>query len=143
MKHVSILVPKGATAMACIEGSFIAFNKVNDFLAGMGKPPAFKVQLVGLTNEPQVYERLFTVQPDIAFSDVNHTDLIIIPAVNGDKKIVIETNKAFLPWINEQHVAGAEVASLCVGTFLLASTGLLNGKKCATHWMAANEFRKM
>jgi transcriptional regulator GlxA family with amidase domain len=35
------------------------------------------------------------------------------------------------------------VASLCLGAFLLASTGLLNGKKCATHWVAANEFRKM
>jgi transcriptional regulator GlxA family with amidase domain len=32
---------------------------------------------------------------------------------------------------------------LCIGAFLLASTGLLKGRKCATHWMAANAFRKM
>ncbi|MEI2749290.1 MAG: helix-turn-helix domain-containing protein [Ferruginibacter sp.] len=38
---------------------------------------------------------------------------------------------------------GAEVASLCIGAFLLASTGLLNGKKCSTHWLYANEFRRM
>jgi transcriptional regulator GlxA family with amidase domain len=30
-----------------------------------------------------------------------------------------------------------------VGAFLLASTGLVNGRKCATHWMAARDFRKM
>src|SRR5690606_31728690 len=36
-----------------------------------------------------------------------------------------------------------EIASLCLGAFLLASTGLLNGRKCATHWMAENQFRAM
>ena len=36
---------------------------------------------------------------------------------------------------------GAEVASLCVGAFLLASTGLLNGRKCSTHWAYYQEFR--
>src|SRR4029453_17634395 len=41
------------------------------------------------------------------------------------------------------HRNGAEVASLCVGAFLLASTGLMKGRQCATHWMAANDFRKM
>ena len=35
------------------------------------------------------------------------------------------------------------MASLCLGAFILASTGLVNGKKCATHWAAANEFKRM
>jgi transcriptional regulator GlxA family with amidase domain len=109
----------------------------------MGKPPLFKVQLVGLTREAQVYDRLFTVDPDLEIADVHTTDLIIIPAVNGDMKKVIELNKDFFPWITEQYKAGAEVASLCVGSFLLAATGLLTGKKCSTHWMAENDFRKM
>ena len=37
----------------------------------------------------------------------------------------------------------AEVASLCVGAFLLAATGLAKGRKCATHWAAQDEFRKL
>ena len=55
----------------------------------------------------------------------------------------IEINKALLPWIEEQYDNGAEVASLCVGAFLLAATGLLNGKKCSTHWGFINKFREM
>ena len=55
----------------------------------------------------------------------------------------IEMNKVLLPWIEEQYDNGAEVASLCVGAFLLAATGLLNGKKCSTHWGFINEFREM
>ena len=143
MKHISILVPNGNVALACIDGPFTMFNKVNDFLLNMGKPALFNVQLVGLQKEPQLYHRLFKVYPDLTLEQVSKTDLIIIPAVNGDMKSVIEANSVFLPWIVDRYESGAEVASLCVGAFLLASTGLLSGKKCATHWVAANEFRKM
>jgi transcriptional regulator GlxA family with amidase domain len=143
MKHVSILVPEGAASLACIDGAYNAFTKANEFLDSRGENAMFTVRLVALTNADKVYDRLFTVHPDVTIKDNFKTDLIIIPAVNGDMEKVIEVNKEFLPWINKQHANGAEVASLCVGAFLLASTGLLTGKKCATHWLGANDFRKM
>jgi len=143
MKHISILVPNGDVALSCIEGSFTVFNKVNDFLVDMGKKPAFKVQLVGLNKETQVYQRLFRVTPDASIDEVKQTDLVIIPAVNGDMNNVIEINKGFIPWMVDRYTSGTELASLCVGTFILASTGLLKGRKCSTHWLAANNFRKM
>jgi transcriptional regulator GlxA family with amidase domain len=52
-------------------------------------------------------------------------------------------NKEFIPWLTKQYKAGAEIASLCIGSFLLASTGLLKGRKCSTHWVAAGQFRAM
>ena len=61
----------------------------------------------------------------------------------GNQQEAIERNKDFMPWIIEQYKSGAELASFCIGAFFLAATGLLNGKKCATHWIMANEFRKM
>ena len=143
MKNISILVPRGAAALGCIEGSFIGFNRANEVLEKMGKQPLFKVQLVGITNAPQVYDKLFTVTPDSSISDVRKTDLIIIPAVNGNMEEVIELNNEFFPWIRKMYENGAEVASLCVGTFLLAATGLLEGKQCATHWLGVTDFRKM
>jgi transcriptional regulator GlxA family with amidase domain len=143
MKHISILVPRGAVALSTIEGPFIGFARANDILVSMGRSPLFEVQLVGLTREAQVYHNLFTVSPNVAITEATKTDLIIIPAVNGDMEKVVAINEGFFPWINKQYRSGAEVASLCVGTFLLASTGLLNGKKCATHWMSTNDFRRM
>ncbi len=143
MKHISILVPKGDAAVSCIEGSFTVFTKVNAFLEDRGKPGLFKVQLVGLTKEAQVYQRLFKIYPDLVLDEVKKTDLIIIPAVNGDMEKVVAMNAEFIPWMIRHYKAGAELASLCVGSFILASTGLLAGKKCSTHWQAANEFRKM
>jgi transcriptional regulator GlxA family with amidase domain len=143
IKDVSILVPNGAASLSCIEGAYKAFTTVNDFLKARGKPALFDVKLAGLDKEARVYDHFFSVSPDKRISDIKKTDLIIIPAVNGNWEEVIESNKAFFPWINKQHKNGAEVASLCVGAFLLASTGLVCGKKCATHWLAENDFRKM
>ncbi len=141
MKHVSVLVPRGAAALGCIEGSFILFTKINDFLGARGRPPLFTAQLVGLSGDPQVYDRLFSVRPEVTIDKVRRTDLVIIPAVNGDPAEVIAMNEDFLPWIVRQYKAGAEVASLCVGAFLLAATGLLKGRRCATHWLSADDFR--
>jgi len=143
MKHISILVPHGAVALSCIEGPFILFNKVNEFSVSMGKQPLFQVQLVGLNKETQVYDRLFKVSPEVTINEVTKTDLIIIPAVNGNRTEVIDFNKDFFPWVCAQHENGAEVASLCVGAFLLAATGLLQGKKCSTHWSAVDEFKEL
>jgi transcriptional regulator GlxA family with amidase domain len=142
MKHISILVPKGAI-LGSLEGSRQLLTQVNQFFNARGSDPIFQVQLVGLTSEATLTGGLFIVRPEKTIHDVERTDLIIIPAVEGDLSQAIEANKEFFPWIVKQYKQGAEVASLCLGAFLLASTGLLNGKRCATHWMAENTFRKM
>lgn len=142
MRHISILVPKGAV-LGSIEGPRQLFTQVNQFFKAKGEPPVFKVQLVGLQKETPLCGGLVTIHADLLLNEVGKTDLVIIPAVDGEMKAALEANKEFFPWITKQYKAGAEVASLCLGAFILASTGLLNGRKCATHWLAANEFRKM
>ena len=142
MKHISILVPKGAI-LGSLEGSRQLFSQVNEFFKAKGAPPLFIVQLVGLTKETPAAGGLFTVNCNTVLTEVKKTDLIIIPALDGDIQEAIEKNKDFIPWIIDQYNKGAEVASLCLGAFLLASTGLVNGRKCATHWMATNAFKAM
>ena len=142
MRHVSILVPNEAV-LASIEDPRYMFTAANEFLESMGKKPVFTVQLVGLTKEVKLHNGSFTVHVDAVISDLKRTDLVFIPALIGDMKSGLEKNKDFIPWIIRQYNQGAEVASLCIGAFLLASTGLLNGKKCSTHWRSANEFRNM
>ena len=142
MKHISILVPNEAV-LASIDDPRYMFTAVNEFLEASGKPALFQVQLVGLTKEVRLHKGSFTVHTDALISEVKRTDLIFVPALIGDLKNGLEKNKDFVPWIIRQHQQGAEVASLCLGAFLLASTGLLNRKKCSTHWLSANEFRRM
>jgi len=142
MKTISILVPESSVMQAIADPQYL-FSAVNQFLAVSGKEPLFKVQLVGAKKEIKLNDGIFSVHTDLQLNDVEESDLIFIPALFGDMKTAISKNQDLLPWINEQYEKGAEVASLCVGAFLLASTGLLNGKKCSTHWGFQNEFREM
>ena len=143
MKHISVLIPFGHTSVVNIEGAHQIFSFVNKILDDMGKAPLLNVQLVGLSKETSQRNRMFTISPDVLISDLKRTDLIIIPAIHGDPKDVVEQNKEFIPWIINQYKSGSEVASFCIGSFFLAQTGLLNGKPATTHWGYANEFRTM
>lgn len=142
MKHISILVPEGAI-LGSLEGTRQVFTQVNDFFRARGEAPAFKVELVGLSPETRLSGGIFTANVNCLLDDVKKTDLIIIPAVDGNLEVALQKNRDFIPWIIHHYKNGAEVASLCLGAFILASTGLLNGRKCATHWMAESQFRKM
>ncbi|MBD8488639.1 helix-turn-helix domain-containing protein [Echinicola sp. CAU 1574] len=142
MKNVSIVIPRGHFSLVNIEGTYQIFSWVNGWLVSQGKPPYFKLQLVGLSKPAQQSTGLYEIHPEKLIEEVNSTDLIVIPAIHGDFDEVIEANADFMPWIIKNYKRGSEVASLCIGCFFLAATGLLDGKQCATHWQFANEFRK-
>jgi len=142
MKHVSILVLETAVPAAIVDPRYM-FTAINEFLKMVDLQPAFEVKLVGLTKEVKLQDGQISVHTDVVLKDVKKTDLIIIPALSGGMQEALRKNAAHIPWILDQYKKGSEVASLCVGAFLLASTGLLKGKNCSTHWLFANEFRTM
>jgi transcriptional regulator GlxA family with amidase domain len=63
--------------------------------------------------------------------------------LNHNYQEALKGNKGLIDWIKKQYKDGAEVASICTGAFMLASTGLLDGKSCSTHWSVADNFRSM
>jgi transcriptional regulator GlxA family with amidase domain len=142
MKKIALLVPEHAV-LASIVDPRLVFTAINMFLAEAGQPPLFTVQLVGLTADVSLGEAAFTIHTDRQLPDPTPVDLVLIPALTGDLSAAIAANESFIPWIVGQYRQGADVASLCVGAFLLASTGLLNGKACSTHWAFADTFRTM
>jgi transcriptional regulator GlxA family with amidase domain len=84
-----------------------------------------------------------TVKPHSHISAISKTDLIIIPSLDGSYQKAMKGNKLLIEWIAEQYKCGAEIATMCTGTFMLASAGLLDGRNCSTHWSAANTFRTL
>ena len=142
MKNVAILVPETAVVEAVADPRYM-FTAVNEFLKSQGRQALFNVQLVGLSKEVKLADGIFSIHTDATLKNANKPDLIIIPAISGNLEYAIKLNRDFIPWIVMQYKNGSEVASLCLGAFILASTGLLNGKNCSTHWLFANEFRSM
>lgn len=139
MKHIVILATAGSN-LGSIDNPRRAFLTANEYLKSLGIAPKFKVQIAGVSKEVKLVNGIYTIHADTEIKNIKKADLVIIPAFEGDFKMIAGQNKNLIPWIIQQYQNGAEVASLCVGAFLLAATGLLDGKNCSTHWRASNEF---
>ncbi|HKC36341.1 MAG TPA: DJ-1/PfpI family protein, partial [Chitinophagaceae bacterium] len=142
MKNISILVPELSFMQAIADPQYL-FTELNQYLISSGKKPIFNIKLVGAKREIKLNEGKFKIKTDMLLNEVKRTDLIFIPALSGDMQTAVNKNRILVPWITKHYAKGAEVASLCVGAFLLASTGLLKGKKCSTHWRMQDKFREM
>jgi transcriptional regulator GlxA family with amidase domain len=146
MKHITIIVPDGQSTLstiACIVGSYEIFATANGYWRRSGKRELFKVELAGVTKKAEFDNGLLTVKPHVHVSAISKTNLIIIPSLTRDYQKAMNGNKFLVDWIEQQYIRGAEIASMCTGTFMLASAGLLDGKNCSTHWSAADTFRTM
>jgi len=143
MRHISIAIPNGGVSITNIETTYQILSHVNGILADREQSPLFHIQLVGLSMPFSQQPVRFFAKPDVLTSEIAYSDLIIIPSTIGDPTNNIAINQELILWIKQLYKNGAEVASFCVGAFLLAATGLLKGKQCATHWHSANAFRQM
>jgi transcriptional regulator GlxA family with amidase domain len=143
MKHLTILVPEGQNNLSSIVGPFKMFNRANFYVEQAGRNRVFEIDLVGTTEKVDFYQGLFSVTTQKSIWEINQTDLIIIPSLNHNYESAIAGNGALISWIYERYKEGAEIASICSGAFLLAASGVLDGKQCSTHWAAAEDFRRM
>lgn len=141
MKKVIILALDSSVIQSIADPHTI-FTQANRFLATVGIPPLFDVHIAGLQQNVSLHNGIFNIQTEELYS-FEYADLVIIPALAGNFKEGIQTNRDYIPWIHDQYDKGAEIVSLCVGAFFLASTGLLDGMKCSTHWGFQSEFRSM
>lgn len=140
MKRVAVYVPQSAVIEA-ISPPYRLFKTANEFLLASGKFALFEVEFVGLSKIVKAQDGEYAVYVDKLLHEVTQVDLIIIPALYGDMENAIQQNEAAIPWLQRCFEQGSEIASLCVGAFLLGATGLLDGKKCSTHWAYYQEFR--
>jgi len=143
MKHLTILVPDGENNLSSIVGAYKIFTRANEYWKKIGRKQLFKIELAGISKEVAFYEGLFTVKPHTNISAISKTNLIIIPSLNHNYQRAVKGNKLMIDWIEGQYKNGAEIASICTGAFMLASSGLLDGKSCSTHWAVADNFRNM
>ncbi|PTS97357.1 AraC family transcriptional regulator [Pedobacter sp. HMWF019] len=145
MKHITILIPNGHTnlsTMACILGAYEILVRANDYWEKNGKQSLYEIEMAGVSINTKFMQGLLNLKTQKHVSDVKRTDLIIIPSMVSDYDENNKDNLELVDWVMRNYRNGCEIASMCSGAFMLASTGLLDGKKCSTHWCFADVFKK-
>jgi len=141
MKRISIFVPQCAV-IESITPPYRLFKTANELLKASGEKPLFEVEYVGVQQTIAANDGEYLIKIDRLLPEVKETDLIIIPALYGIMSEAVSVNEETISWFQAMHLKGAEIASLCLGAFLLGATGLVDGKKCSTHWAYYNEFKE-
>lgn len=142
MKQVIIVIPTGNVNLSSITGSFEILTRANLLWQNMGHPSQIEVRLAAFSTDINYEAGLFSIHP-ISIHKIQKVDLIIVPSLAHDYDNILRDNQELILWIKEQYKNGAEIATICTGAFLLAATGLLDGKSCSTHWNAAAGFRRL
>ncbi len=137
---VSVFVPVHGV-MEVIATTYRSFKTANEMLSAFGKKEIFNVELVGMQEYVPTHAGEYTVRTHKNLKKLTRTDLLLIPPTFGDINEGLAANTDAIPYLKKLHHKGASLASLCIGAFLLAETGLLNGKKCSTHWAFVGEFK--
>ncbi|MCP4119470.1 MAG: helix-turn-helix domain-containing protein [Desulfobacteraceae bacterium] len=127
-----------------ISGTIDALSIANMFWQYMEghETPLFTTQVVTPDGKPVTTNGRIVLNPDHAMEEIQTTDMIIIPAffmpfdLNGPRADMI------CDWLKHHYSKGTRISSTCTGTFLLARSGLLDGKIATTNWMFAGFFKK-
>ena len=140
MRKITILAPHRfmlsslAIPLDAFKGAGVYWNILND----RDPKPLFDVKTVSVDGKPvQTYDGL-ELKPDTSIRDVDDSETILVPPSDASESLRPEEES----WLKNAHERGAHIASICLGAFLLAKTGLLDFKDATTHWGYAQRFRK-
>lgn len=136
---LGILLTQGHRLLS-IAAMIDVFESVNSLYTASGKAPLFTIKL--LQDSLPAENNYSGYTPE--FIEAQDTcDIILIPAFKPDVLPgAINNNTSYIPWLHEQYSKGAAIASFCTGAFLLAATGLLNGRPATTHIDAGGHFSR-
>ncbi len=143
MKKVTILGLHNSMATT-IFGPMDIFNQAGRLWPRVNHSPAtpyFDVTLVSPDGKAIKSQNNILIQPHSGIKDIEQTDLIVIASATYMDKI-LKKHPDLPDWIITQYHRGAHVASICTGAFLLAQTGLLDGKSATLHWGFTQMFRQ-
>jgi transcriptional regulator GlxA family with amidase domain len=121
---------------------FSIANTWHQDIAASDGPPPFETLIVTANGLPIRASGAVRIQPDGAMTEAGQADVILLPAF----PCVIDPSAPHMPsilaWLRDIHKRRIPIAAMCTGAFLLAETGLLDGRKATTHWQYSNFFRR-
>src|SRR6516165_4978074 len=121
-----------AVKLLDVTGPVQVFASANDLVANAGGAPPYRLKLVtqgerGVVSSAGV---MLAAGPLSQRSEALDTLLV----AGGEGAEAAAENPVLVDWVRQRATRARRVASVCTGAFLLASAGLLDGRRAATHW---------
>lgn len=101
----------------------------------------FDMKIASVKQAPVMTNGGVWVKPDTALDATGEPDLILIPPRMHAKLPEDRELSHIVPWLKAHYQQGGRIGAMCTGSFLLAATGLLDGKIATTNWLFANKFK--
>ncbi|MCP5209502.1 MAG: GlxA family transcriptional regulator [Hahellaceae bacterium] len=112
------------------------------FIANHEQDDRYQICLYSKDGRPFITSGGLRLTPDGALRDIPaNTDTVILAGGKGTETAVAEG--MITDWLKHNSHSIRRIVSICSGTFLLASAGLLNGKKATTHWSACEQLQRL
>ncbi len=143
MVNISIWITDGCMASSALTlmDAFSIANLWHRHLTKTKAPALFAPILVSDTGEPVTAQGNIRIDAQGSITDVGQTDCIIISPIMPDRDRPPKNCGVLSQWLKKQRDNGALIASVCTGSFILAQTGLLDGKRATTNWQFAALFQ--
>src|SRR5215471_4656795 len=136
--RIGFLGFEGVMALDLV-GPFDAFTSA--FVEENGKDArCYEPIIIGLTSAAFVAESGVIFKPHKSLKNAPPLDTLIIPGGKGLR--VPETQRTVAEWVSKRAAKIRRIATVCTGTYGLAATGLLNGRRVTTHWRHASQLAK-
>lgn len=143
MKQLALLVPHDYKLLS-IAAILDVFETVNRIYAEQHKELPFGINILQADEQLKKGTTSFHGYTVLSTEEEVTYDLVLIPAFSTDNmRETLTKNRMYVPWLQKQYKAGAEMASFCTGAFLFGATGLLNGKPATTHVDACTAFAEL
>ena len=140
-RHVSLVALPDAV-VSTLTGIFDVMNAFALLgMPGMSARPPFQIQIVGEETGPLELASGVPVKVQRAVADIDATDIVIVPSILlGPDGWEPERYPRLVAWLERMHRRGALLCSACSGIFLLAETGLFDGRDATVHFGYATQF---
>ena len=123
-----------------VTGPLQVFASANDLAVDAGNDPPYVLQVVS----PNGQAIMTSAGLEIGTSPLPmaHAALDTLIVAVGQGVHAAAANPELVDWIAKKAGRARRIASVCTGAFLLASTGLLNGRRATTHWSYCDELAR-
>ena len=91
-----------------------------------------KLHLAAASLDPVPTDSGFAIVPTVTFADAPVADVLMVPGGRGVNAAMLDDE--VLGFVRKQALSAWRVTSVCTGSLVLGSAGVLTGKRATTHW---------